>query len=409
MRLIFACLTILALGTPALAEPVIVLGDTTYKTFGKRVSVSSIVRLATITGDRASMSATRAYLPAGKILLVARNPLCAKPSLDQWCFAVTQDGLPVFARTDGTGFFNADAYEGFIAVALREGVVETTDGRQLIYSSSERYQVVDYSEDTVTLAVGPENQKPGFDAATTVEIPREDSDFVFVDTDELRSDTSYAPIRPLSRGDALARLAQDIIDLDIDAQSFSQARDFFERLLVEEKNCSDEITLEQTAGAELAVEVGGMLSAIDAKLQITASYSKSTSYPKGTQMRALRYVQDLHGEGARFFEIWERLNHEDESCKGVISARLTGSDDAERGGESGEITSESARQLGLGVSESRKFPSYSCDREYFTALDHLTSADGRLSQAAAELLVTYVMRYQSKGGIKTCLNEGGTG
>lgn len=409
MRLIYACLTVLALATPALAEPVIVLGDTTYKTFGKRVSVSSVVRLATITGDRASRSATRAYLPAGKILLVARNPLCAKPSLDQWCFAVTQDGLPVFVRTDGTGFFNADAYEGFIAVSLREGMVATTDGRVLEYSSSERYQVVDYSDNTVTLAVGPENRKPGFDAATTVEIPREDSDFVFVDTDELRSDTSYAPIRPLTRGDALARLAQDIVGLDLDAQSFREARDFFERLLVEEKNCSDEITLEQTAGVELAAGVGGLLSAIDAKLQITATYSKSTSYPKGMQMRALRYVQDLPEDGARYFEIWERLSHEDESCKGVISARLTGSDDAERGGESGEITTQSARDMGLGVSESRKFPSYSCDREYFTALDHLTSADGRLSQAAAELLVTYAMRYQGDGGIKSCRNRGATG
>ena len=49
------------------------------------------------------------------------------------------------------------------------------------------------------------------------------ADFVFVDTDELRSDTSYAPIRPLSRGHALARLAQDIIDLDIDALKKSAA------------------------------------------------------------------------------------------------------------------------------------------------------------------------------------------
>ncbi|MCU9837790.1 hypothetical protein OEZ49_08430 [Ruegeria sp. WL0004] len=409
MRLIFTCLTALALGTPALAEPVIVLGDTPYKTFGKRVSVSSVVRLATITGDRPRMSATRAYLPAGKILLVGRGGLCHKKSLDLWCFAVTQDGLPVFVRADSKGYFKADAYDGFIAVAQRPGSVATTNGRVLEYSSSERYQVVDFSDDTVTLAVGPENQKPGFDAATTVEIPREDSDFVFVDTDELRSATSYAPIRPRSRGDALARLSQDIADLDIDAQSFREARDFFERLLVEEKNCSDEITLERTADAELAVEVGGMLSAIDAKFQITASYSKSTSYPKGMQMRALRYVQDLPGEGSRFFEIWERLSYEDESCKGVIAARLTGSDDAERGGESGEITTQSARDMGLGVSESRKFPSYSCDREYFTALDHLTSADGRLSQAAAELLVTYAMRYQSAGGIKSCCNLGGTG
>lgn len=409
MRLIYACLTALALGAPVVAQPVIMLGDTAYDTYGKRVSVSSVVRLATITGERASMSATRAYLPAGKILLVGRGPLCRKQSLDLWCFAVTQDGLPIYVRADSKGYFKADGYDGFIAVAQRPGAVETTDGRLLEYSSSERYQLVDHSEDTVTLAVGPENRKPGFDAATTVEIPREDSDFVFVDTDELRSDTSYAPIRPLTRGDALARLAQDIVGLDLDAQSFREARDFFERLLVEEKNCSDEITLEQTAGVELAAGVGGLLSAIDAKLQITATYSKSTSYPKGMQMRALRYVQDLPEDGARYFEIWERLSHEDESCKGVISARLTGSDDAERGGESGEITTQSARDMGLGVSESRKFPSYSCDREYFTALDHLTSADGRLSQAAAELLVTYAMRYQGDGGIKSCRNRGATG
>ena len=107
MRLIFACLTAFALGTPALAEPVIVLGDTPYKTFGKRVSVSSVVRLATITGDRPRMSATRAYLPAGKILLVGRGGLCHKKSLDLWCFAVTQDGLPVFVRADSKGYFKA--------------------------------------------------------------------------------------------------------------------------------------------------------------------------------------------------------------------------------------------------------------------------------------------------------------
>lgn len=107
-------------------EPLDYLG-TNIEVTGKRLSKSSHARLADFTRFGIRLSETYTYLPAGKILLLTR--LCEKSRSRIWCFAVTQNGIPIYVGVRGSNYFTIAPTSGVMTIVFNEVAVTLPDGR----------------------------------------------------------------------------------------------------------------------------------------------------------------------------------------------------------------------------------------------------------------------------------------
>lgn len=389
------------------------IGKDTYPVFGKRISKSGTARLVRFVGSTIEMTERRfTYLPAGKILLVSSH--CNKDRGKQWCFAVTENGIPIYVRSDGTHFFKADGLSGTIAVALKNGLAQSKTGLPLPYSPTEYFPVEDFSATTMTLRVDSSSQKPGFEGdGDTVEVVDNGKEFVVVDIAEVLAPEAFQVIRPITGGNLVSQLFNAVGDLDVtDEERHILSEALLNGLLVDAKDCGQEIKIQTELDGEIQANFSKFLRSVSLKLGVSGSYSSVLQYPTELEFEAKRFIQTdvsvAEAPKTRFFETWINKKNKDNSCTEIVIAEIVAKDDsdyADGAGQSGSITNNDAGELGIKFSATSKFPQYSCSDEYFVLLDHFTTGDGTLSQKAAELVIVQMARFTDASRPNRCLDD----
>ncbi len=370
---------------------------------GKRISKSSSVRLAIIRSKKISISNRNTYLPAGKILLLTGH--CSFSSGRNWCFAITEDGIGVFVLVKGEHYFKINENLEKIAVAMRNGEESDQNGNTFRYWTSRPYEVVDTYGQSITILIDTSEGNKGYKVGDEVKVSDFSNKFTLIDTQDFRSRSDFSLIRPVFSGELIDSIFESIGSFSLSKTEKAKIKGLLlKKNLVEKKVCDS--IVEFITGADLGagIDIGGILSAVNLKLGVTAKFSAALKYEKGTAFDTYRFIREsTDGSSPRFFEAWVRQRRDGNSCdKDISSVEITASDDVDFGGGRGSLTTDSATELDVEISETNKLPRYTCRDEYFRIIRHLTQTDGELTREAAELFVAYILRFEDATNASRC-------
>lgn len=392
---------------PSLAENLdnksaIVLGANTGL-YGKRISKSSVVRLANITEGKKAIPGSSMYLPAGHIILVTRN--CKNLGLN-WCLAITEGGMPLFVRVNGVHYKKIPQSNDHpkLIVAREDGIFGEREGKHFEYFAS-RFYFGNFNENGEISIVADSNKgQQGYKIGDLISIEDRLSNFSIIDINHFNQLTNFPVIRPIAEGELINTIIDSFKDIDLTENERKKiVKLFTENNLVNSKKCDSTITVKKGIDAETGVDLDKFWSAIKLKLGVTASYSESIDYKPGVEFQARRYIKENKAGELRFYEAWLKERREDKDCnKDISSVEIVAVEDSELGGQEGSITTKSAKSLKLDVSETNKIPRYSCAREYHKLIEHLHQSDGQLSRETAEIVIAFMLRYSGGENARKC-------
>jgi hypothetical protein len=371
--------------------------------FGKRISKSGTARLANLTHQGWRMGRS-IYLPAGKIILVSKT--CERKRDRQWCLSITEDGLPLYARTDGMHFFNVQGRTGLIAVALTNVDATTADGRSLSITPSEVYTVEKQDDATLQLVVDPSSQK-GFESRSILTVKDNPLDFAVINTDDVRNPAPFEPILRVQSDEVVDILMQAITNKGLTSAQWQQlVEEGKQKFVLDTKSCTRAVKLNINLEGDIHIDAGRVfLGLIKSKLGLTGAFVSESEYPKGLEFESYRFTQqDPDHNAIRFYELWLEKQYVDNDCIDVRLTRVRAQDDAGYGGNSGSIDSND--EIGIEFPPTQALPVYHCRDEYLTLIEHLTQTDGDLPEETAALLVAYLARFDSGGDPAICPSRG---
>ncbi|MBL1419904.1 MAG: hypothetical protein COC24_005280 [Alphaproteobacteria bacterium] len=382
---------------------------------GKRLTKSGSARLATITKEKISLSHRSVYLPAGQIITLTK--LC-EPDRNNviWCFAVTQNGLGIYVHVHtnihskkNDHYFKFNSQKGLFAIVQQAGKLTTKSGAIILdYTTSEIYKVVgERGVNDFTMIVDPSTKKTNFTEPTEVHVDSShESHFTVINGADIMKPEAFNLIRPVFDGELVDDLISAVSNWNISEITIENLKkQLANNNLVETKKCNQTIDIKKTIDGNGGIDSSKFFAIFKLKLGVTASYSNDTHYPAKLKFTAHRYTQKApSGKILRFFEAWENKYY-NENCIDINSSEIIARDDDIHGKGDGRLTLKSATSIGLWVSETDKHPVYSCKKEYFILLDHLTQGDGSLSFAAAELIIANLARFQGAGDAINCIKR----
>ena len=374
------------------------------KTIGKRVSISSIVHLANISKKTISIQPTKIYLPAGKILLVTKE--CRNLSGFNWCFSITENGLPIFVRIRGSHYrkVNINLNADKLVISKQDGVIQLDNGKTFNYFTSRFYHGRLDSEGNIAIIVDTTDGQEGYDIGDVVNIESRRNDFSVVDIEHFQNLQEFPIIRPIEEGELIDTILDSFDDFRLNASERTKIKKLLiGNTLLTEKTCRSTIETNRSLEGEGGIDIDSIWSAVKFKLGVTAKYSITTNYNSGVEISAHRFIKETTTSGPRFYEAWVRKRREESDCdKEISSIEIIAVEDKDFGGQEGSITTASAKKLKLDVSETTKIPRYRCKQEYHKVINHLTQSDGQLSQETAEIVVAYLLRFTGGRNASQC-------
>lgn len=386
---------VILVAIPAYAEePVNILGKS-YPVLGVRISKSSSVRLAKIRDPRAWILEQSVYLLAGTRLLVTKR-FERDRKQRQWALAITEDGLLVYVRTDGSHYIKPDPYieEGlqYIAVSQKKFRLTSNQYGEIWITPSEIYKFKFDLGDTISIVLDRSKMGEEFrgEGIISVDIKY----FSIIDLSKLKVDRLYDYFQPFNLQDALYDAFERASDFDISEDDKRAFRDLIKRRYITSKSCEEEISLEVNLSAEAAIKIDSFFSAFEAGVGVKAGVTTKTTYEKGTELEIQRYRK-----GEDYYE----LRHEEIRVKCTDLALVQRVRATESSGGKGEINTVWARELGLQVT-SAGLPIYTCRDQYLDLLEVLT-IDWTLSREAAVLLIAQFGRYKGSADASECLTR----
>ena len=383
----------LLVAVPASAEETVRILDESYPVLGVRISKSSSARLANIRDPDAKMMERSIYLLAGTRLLVAREFKTGEKKR-QWALAITEDGLLVYVRTDGTHYFERDFVERidaeYFAVAQTQFPVDSQIYGSVWITPSEVFEFLFGEGETIEIVIDKRKMGDAFIGADSVTV--DIGHFSIIRRDDLIPDQLSEHFRIYDLQSELRDVLDGVSDLNLSDKDREAIGELVSRKFVTSKSCEETIDFRVGLSAEATLALGSLLSPLDAKLGLTGAYSSNTVFPAGVEFEIQRYQK-----GTNIVEIRHETIREKCTDLGVLQRVIA----AELAGLRGEINTLSAEKRNFAVTESG-YPIYTCRAQYLDLLAMLTKDDGELSREAATLMIAQFARYKGAGDASAC-------
>ncbi|MBP7001450.1 hypothetical protein [Amaricoccus sp.] len=377
---------------------------------GPRIAKSGLGRVAEVTPSSVTMTERSAYIPAGTRMLLFKSG--ARDSRGRnWGLVLTEDGLLLFVRTDGTHYYDEsviNAYfsdEGEIRRSAARGetpsIAIAQTGLDLnvpVYgptsiSPSEVFYFEPMQGDDIRLIVGRDKVGAArYVKDETVAVPAES--FAVVDMGQMTS----ASFRDAFEEYSIASRLDDVVSAIKSDESITDeaVRDkVFEAIkfrLITTKDCNEEIKFSAGMDGTVQAKFDVFFSPIKADLALSGSYNSTTTLPRGVSFKINRYKY-----GDSITEIKDQSAYKDDDCDQAPSYRSVSA--YESNGKSGEINPDFLKSIVQFNAVGR--PVYTCRDEYLGILDSLIK-DQSLSRATAAFLIANYARYEGGSDAAAC-------
>lgn len=290
-----------------------------FEVLGVRISKSSIVRVANINGSRVTMSERPIYLPAGTPIVLT-NGFQRGRNQRQWALSITEDGLLVYVRTDGTHYINPDNLEKTqnieFAISQNDIVVPTELYGNILITPSEIFTFSWKSGENIEIVIDEDKMRSAYTEDDHVSVSA--ADFRILSRDYIEDHNNFTNFfQDYDVVSELLSVLNSFTDLRITDDERENIQQFLERKYIREKDCQEMIQINLGVDAEIAAELRNRFLPVEGGLGLTGEFKQTITFPIGLAFDVERFRRYHRDDGG--YDVYEILTEQiREECRDLV-------------------------------------------------------------------------------------------